>query len=739
MRALEILLINKGYVERIKNFIYSIFGIPLQEKTRAVMGNRKGQVTVFIILGILLLFSAIAYFYFTSNRANATIKPAIEQVPTEFQPINSYVEQCVIQIGVEGLKKLGEHGGYIYPQKYGLTSGSEPTEGSMVTFSPGSDLSIPYWLYLRSKNTCVGDCQFALGFPNLYRLDGSPSIEGELDTYMNENLPRCLKDFAIFTEQGYKIQAQATVATKTDVLDSEVAFDVKYPILIKRDNAAHQINEFYIRVPVKMKSIYEQARVLTTVEQKFHFLERDALNLIVGYSGVDEKKLPPMAASAFDVSGGKVWSRTNVKNLVQEMLMRDIPSLKVYQSENFMATRTGTALGDGLYNDAMLVKSQQTFPELGVTFDYLDFWPIYFNLNCHGEICKPESASSNLISLIGVQRYNFLYDLSYPVLITVTEPNALNSQGYTFQFFLEGNIRGNEPMNYSSNLNSNFAPLVSAAVTDESMLCDTDKRNSGEITIKVQNNGKPVEAAAVSFTCADESCPMGETKNGELDEKFPVCLGGLVTVIKDGYLSKSASLSTELGKKQTVSLEVEQKKTVGFNVKKYMLQKGAGSWSLRDNAMPLAEKEYAIVTFKRMGGLGEEEYNAYQIIYANSTKETIDLVPGKYAMEGVALLKDEIIIMPQKRCEDAGLKQVCYTVPTQKLYYGQLSTDEPANIGGIKSNITITDADLAKGKMTLYLVTVDLIDIPASERVIEDLDQVTRIGKYSAKIPPTFG
>jgi hypothetical protein len=688
--------------------------------------QRNAQVTVFIILGLILLFGAAFLFYVqfrqTSSATEQAKVPIIKEVPYEFQPVNSHVQSCISQIAVDGLRKMGMQGGYIDPLKYGLRlSSGNPTEADLVEFMPGSSTLVPYWYYLKSDNDCVGVCEFSYSRPYLYRLDGAPSIEGQLDDYIGDNLQDCVSNDALLRQRGFVIQPDAQVKATTSIFEKDIGVLIDYPVKVTKGTSTHNIEQFFLRIPLDLRSIYEQATVITNLQQKYKFLEKDLLNLIVGYSGVSEKKLPPIAATDFEFGSGKVWVKSKVKTIVQELLVRDISALQVYGSRNFRpVVITGNAFREGLYNDGMRVHSLDTFPNLNVEFNYLDSWPIYFDLNCDGETCKAESASSNLIGLIGVQRYNFLYDVSFPVIVAIIDPGALNSQGYQFQFFLEANIRDNEPMN------TTYVPLVSAAGSESSMLCDADKKNSGEITIRTVNslNSAPVSDVEVTFTCGDESCSMGKSQDGVLSSSFPVCLGGVVSFFKDGFVSNSLSLSTELGVSQKIDSQLIPLKTMLLVVQKYNLVKSDGRWILRDNPVQVNSDEWGTLNLLRVSGLGEEEYSA--VSQFNSSVSSIALAPGDYVLDASLMLEKQVVILPQRRCEDTLLSEKCYDVPPEKL-----ELDSPVPVGGIYANFTVTKGDLEKSRLVVNVIGVDIASIPESQRVIEDLDPMAKIKDYS--------
>jgi hypothetical protein len=221
--------------------------------------NKKAQVTIFIIIGLIMLIALGLVLYFRTNVAAEQVIPEIaktEQVPADVQPIKSYVESCLIEISTEALKKLGDRGGYIDPIKHGLKEGIEPTESDLVAFSPGSDLKVAYWYYLKSNNKCTGQCAFDITPENklyLYNTPGKVSVESQLDDYINENLNSCLQDFNIFKEQGFTINELGQIKTTTKVGDNDIEFYVNLPLEVQR-GSINRIEHFYVIILRKYTS-----------------------------------------------------------------------------------------------------------------------------------------------------------------------------------------------------------------------------------------------------------------------------------------------------------------------------------------------------------------------------------------------------------------------------------------------------------------------------------------------------
>ena len=69
--------------------------------------KKRGQVTLFVIIGLVILFSTLIILYIRSIDHNQTPPVVVKD------NINNFVEQCLFQITEDALIKLGQQGGYI--------------------------------------------------------------------------------------------------------------------------------------------------------------------------------------------------------------------------------------------------------------------------------------------------------------------------------------------------------------------------------------------------------------------------------------------------------------------------------------------------------------------------------------------------------------------------------------------------------------------------------------------------
>lgn len=695
--------------------------------------NKKAQVTVFIILGIVILAGAALYYLTKTEVIAGKLSPqtelAVEEIPAEFTPVSLLMESCIEQTAEEGLAKIGERGGFIDLVKNGINTIEDTTSSDAVQFSPGSEYSVPYWWYMDSDNDCSAGCSFeAIPENKLYlkKKADKPSIESQLEDYIKENLKRCLNGFEDLKAQGFEIEEKGDITASVTIAENDMTVYIDYPIQAKKEGKK-DISKFLVSIPLNIKRIYDLALLITNMEGEHHFIERDVLNLIVGFSGVDENRLPPMSETKFRVGQLTTWKKSKVEENIKNMLASNVQLLQMYGTRNYEPyTFPGNSLLESLYNAGMLIPGSEEYSELDVRFSYNPFWKIYFTLNCKGEICRPESVATDLFALIGIQNYNFVYGLSFPVEVEIYDPYALNNKGYRFKFFLEGNIRANDV------LKSDFEKIEGVSL-ETTMLCDEDKRTSGDITINVKDyvTNEGIDDAQIVYSSYEENCLIGSTEKGVFKGKFPVMLGGTITLLKEDYSTYSQRFDTKLGRNDKLDIKLKPKLTKKFVVRKRLMTKQGNMWVLGSEAALRPEEEASII-LSRKENLQEEDFTTSAIYSGNQTGPSeILITPGAYDITINLAYNNQIRIPESKRKIDD--KE--YTIQ-------EFIIDEGFRVGGASINYTFTKDDLKKDEVTFYVLDPDIVAIPESQRVIEDMNAASNVDelsqKYKGSLVPKF-
>jgi len=527
------------------------------EKSVSKRMSRRGQITIFIILGIIILFLVALAIYLQSS--SSKVRPPVQQlvVDAEVEPIQSYVTDCLSAVSKDALIRLGQNGGYINIPTGMRVNPARPYDSDVLYFAPQV---MPYWYYMKPcaessigciiiNNPPVCDAGTVCTIP----YTGPNSMESQLNKFIEDNIAVCINNFSPFTDRFDITGGDIKVISR--IADSTVGFELDYPltIVIKGSNRQSQIPYFYTEQDVKLKRIYALAQDIRNAEANYSFLERSTLNLISAYSDIDPNKLPPMSGLDMFKLNQVYWIRSDVK----QKLMSDIlPYTMLLQIANAGNAKTIIPRGtdpkyipfeQGLYRGMMLVVSNTTsYPDLDANLYYPPGADIYFRIG-NSEIIKPKASDAGddiILKMIGfaMKDYSFRYDLTYPVIVKISDPDAFKGEGYTFSYAMQANIRQNVPIN----TNMTVTQIATIPSVD---LEDTNLRLNKTITIETYNKytKQPLEGVQIEYKCGYD-ISMGATvmKNGKavLQDKFPFCeLGGEIDYEKDGYMGGAIDYS----------------------------------------------------------------------------------------------------------------------------------------------------------------------------------------------------
>ena len=727
--------------------------IKTKEAEKKMLQSKKAaSVMLYIILGIIIVLATAYGLYLQKQLQKSKLTPGELEAPLQIAPVKAYIDDCTYSVATEGLQKIGMTGGYIDASLL-KTNDLEPTEADAVS---AFGTPVAYWWYLKSDNKCVGECKFISQKPALYKTSGEPSIEGQLDKYIKKELPRCLAGFAPLKEQGYEITEKGDITIETKVNEKDLGVYVKYPLEVRKAGIEYSLEEFYVPMQIDLRKIFLVATNLTNFQasDETRYLENFALNLIAAFSGTTKDKLPSIADTEFKATG-TIWSETKVKQDMQDILTVYTQSMQVEGTTNYKRTIFQDALTQQIYDDLIMPNRKITAPHngLAIEFNYLD-WPIYFDLNCRGGICRPEQAytTNMLIIPFGIQRYSFAYDVSFPVVISIKDPNALRGKGYTFNFALEGNLRNNEPMT------KEFYPISQIDFGGKTMLCDENKRNTGTINIFLKDGitGGQVDEAVVTFTSGGEGCMIGMTeatgkastdKAGSSSKEIPAMstklpVGcGFLSFTKENYLGKNKYLCTDLEKEMNINEQLEPYRTVNFTItKKKIVRKSDGKWEFeKEREFPMLYKEEAIIMLERIAADGESDFTTAFSIESgkNNDRTEVSLPPGKYLVTANLLYNSPV------RIPDQQVKQ--NTQSALGIFGSSKSTIEGITFdiypeGAIEWDSeeyawTLTgpeiDAAADGGLIVLPIISSDLVNVREADRTYEDLDAIGDLAQKS--------
>ena len=749
--------------------------------------NKKGQVTIFIIVGIVILFTFAGVMFVTQKATGETLtaegEPLITSVPSVFVPLQTYTENCLEQVGKQGLILLGQQGGYIYPDLVGQYSADDPSEADGLLLG---GVKVPYWHYNVQGNK-ENKIVFSSLQPKLTAAeDGSMSIEVQLSRYVEENLPGCLVNYDSFKTQGFRVDFEAqSAAVETIVGEETVGFWLKMEVQAQQGSAETTLEQFYVKVPLKLKKYYEVASLITEAEKSRAFLERQALDLVQVFSGLNSEKLPPTTALSLDLAPPAYWAVPDVQEKLKEMLTSYMPMLRYLSADNFYRYEYPVSDLSKLYqqNEDNMILPLANGEGLNINFDYFG-WPLYFDITNEDNVIKPVNSVAIHLSLfhLGLQQYNTMYDLSYPSLVTINDPAALNGEGYNFVFALESNVRNNEPAVADQILP---APIMAA---EDSLLCNEKSYDTELVKTLVidSSTNQPLADVHIGFSLPEmKSCALGQTDSkGRFSTKLPAVYGGVIDLNKEGYLTNFYPIDTTKyttqpgiigyavqGYAQKV-IALDPLHSVKVSVKKKSVDKcidqrcfssgvfgplgqevfsftpemleSKHQWRYTAGVSSLKEKEQATIILTRVRGLNsevvEEDFSTAVSLRGDQVQE-IDLVPGVYEVN-ILLMNEEPLIIPEEtRCVEEGFvtKLACSMMDgaccvkfdeTKMDQYlaGQVVWDTEETYWTI-----VPEKLYGSNELEFYVPNLNFQSVPALThlRVLEDLQMMGKLGAIS--------
>lgn len=703
----------------------------------------RGQLTLFIIVGLLILISVATALYIQRSvrERGQVFAPIIDEVPREFAPLRNFIDTCLRDSALEGLQRIGMHGGYI-----GLTaaevpytgrsfdvdySGASPASHGAITFSPGSNWHIPYWYYLSADNQCSGDCQFAIQRPPLYRNEGDHSIEEQLDDYVRDRTVECLGSWEAFTVQGFRITGTAEPEVRTVIAEQDVQFYLRYPIEAVSEFGTRKFANFGVRLDLNLPQLYDLATEILNTQVQGKVFEANTMNVIAGMSGLDEDALPPVAATEFSHSP-RFWAEAAVQKKVQDLLSVHLQRFTVLGTKNFNPyIFPDDPIKQGLYQ-SFILPVQGRYPDLEAEFTYLPSWTAYFDAG-PSMISTSGAATNTEFPLVPIKQYNTAYDISYPVVIELADPDALQQRGYRFVFALEANIRNNQA------IDEEFVPLAKATIGGSGQFCNMNQRNSGDILVQVRDgDGNPVPDAAVFFS-AGTSCLLGATDGqGEFRAKFPIGIGAITATAAD-HQSANVPYATKVEKADTVGVTLHRIVEKPAQAYKKNIVKQGKDWVFDSTPRLLNTNEQAIIIVTKIPQSEYEEDFIEMAQVRGAETGTIRLIPGTYNVQVQLIADDTYVNIPKtKICKKKfGIKK-CVTVPEIKLAEGTFFAGDTA-IGPW----TVSELQLQRdSQIRFHALNFAIADVPEMSRHPDDLKAMGKLRNYSEQhlleLLPTF-
>ncbi len=475
--------------------------------------KKRGQVTIFVIIAIVLVVAVGGYFLVKDTFSSSGL-------PVAFEPVYNSFLSCLEKESELGIKILESQGGYIEPPEF--EAGSEYMPFSSRLHFAGA--SIPYWYYVSGNNI------------QKEQVPSKSSMEKQLAEFINQRISNC--DFEKYYGEGYVIsfsKAEADVSIK----DGSVQVSLKMPLVIEKAEEKSIINRHKISVKSNLGSLYNDAKRIYDYLQSTLFLENFGVDILRNYAPVDGVEM---------TCAPKVWNAQEVFQKLQSAIQANTLALKVQDGAYKLKSSEEKyfVMDIGVKNEVYFLNS----PNWSYGFEVI---PIQRG----AMIAKPVGNQPGM-GAIGFcyVPYHFVYSMKYPVLVQIMSGINRKQGNEIFQFPFAVVVQGNKPRE----------PLDVEASVDYSLPEICEQANT-EINVNVMDNSLRALDAEVSFECFGRICDIGKVNSAEpFYGLFPQCVNGKILVKAEGYKPASKIVSTVNEDVVDIFLEKEYEKEVKVNL-----------------------------------------------------------------------------------------------------------------------------------------------------------------------------
>lgn len=229
---------------------------------------KRGQVTVFILLGLIVL---VGFVFYSLGSQNASLENT--QGSDVVVSFTSYMESCLHKTGTDAVYSTALQGGYYVP----------PLESAFYF-----NLEVPYYWDL--DHELVPDQNV---------------IEEQLGVFVKDQLETCIENFDFFRSQGYSIErteippfgvdltqfpdAEVTydVAVDAQITQNSVDFIMSYPIEVSKGSETLSLETFQTSVPINMKAVLSVVDEAVEIQkQEPNFLPVTGLATLAHENGI---------------------------------------------------------------------------------------------------------------------------------------------------------------------------------------------------------------------------------------------------------------------------------------------------------------------------------------------------------------------------------------------------------------------------------------------------------------------
>jgi len=196
--------------------------------------NKRGQATIFVVLGIIIVALIILFF---AARSTIFLPLNQESLSAELEKISNTIEECLLDnpngINANELVILmGKQGGYLNPE--------------INTYLPYQDNSVSYLCYnIVNEESCYN------------RVLLLSNMEEQLNERFESILDSCLDLSSFERFKPYKLITPKIPTVDTEILESTIIINLNFPVTLKSDESELSRELFTYTLEYPLGELYQ--------------------------------------------------------------------------------------------------------------------------------------------------------------------------------------------------------------------------------------------------------------------------------------------------------------------------------------------------------------------------------------------------------------------------------------------------------------------------------------------------
>lgn len=199
--------------------------------------NKRGQVTIFIILGVVLLVVVILLFFARDLFIFGRTSPEDDSrfLSSQVEPLKGYVQNCANIISLKGIRLIALQGGYFKPYKYQVLG----------------LYNVSYACFRKNG-----------AYINILPL--MSDLEGEFSNYINdkstqEEFYSCINDFKPFRDKKLKVEEASKAKISSSVGFEKVGIFVFYPLTLSKGDVSTSVDKITFDILIGLGKAHKVA------------------------------------------------------------------------------------------------------------------------------------------------------------------------------------------------------------------------------------------------------------------------------------------------------------------------------------------------------------------------------------------------------------------------------------------------------------------------------------------------